>query len=102
MLSLADKGIVSGYDGKFMPDEPVLSQEAAVITERMINYKGYKISGSAEFEDMDEISDYAKNSVSVLGGAKIIKGFENRFEPLKNAARAEVAAILFNILANYF
>lgn len=37
-----------------------------------------------------------------LEAQKIIKGFKNRFEPLKNAARAEAAAILFNILANYF
>lgn len=101
VLSLADKGIILGFDGKFMPDEPISRQDAAVIIERMMSYKGYKMLGSAEFEDMDEVSDYAKNSVSVLGGAKIIKGYENRFEPLKNATRAEAAAILFNILENY-
>lgn len=102
MLSLADKGVIWGFDGKFMPGEPISRQDAAVIIERMMSYKGYKMLGSAEFEDMEEVSDYAKNSVPMLGGAKIIKGFKNRFEPLKNAARAEAAAILFNILANYF
>ena len=48
-----------------------------------------------EFNDWDDISDYAKNAVNVLTIQGILNGYEDgAFKPMGQATRAEFAAVL--------
>ena len=55
----AKAGIISGHNGKFMPDALITRQDCAVILYNAIKYKGITADGSVSFDDKDEISDYA-------------------------------------------
>lgn len=62
---------------------------------KMINEKN-------EFSDNDDISDYAKDAVSAMQMAGILRGRDNNmFEPTANATRAE-AAVVINAILIYF
>ena len=51
------------------------------------------------FSDSESISDYAKDAVSALAGAKVINGYENgSFAPHDNCTRAQLAKMLFGII----
>ncbi len=98
--ALAGYGIVTGYDGNFHPDTPISRQDAAVIAARAMEKRGYIPSGySAEFNDLDKISDYAKASVSYLAFLNILTGTpEGNYEPMRNITKAESSAVICRIL----
>jgi uncharacterized repeat protein (TIGR02543 family) len=91
--------IVSGYgNGKFGPDDNITREQMAVM---IINYQ--KFSGKIppdivmdrEFSDLNDISDWAKDSVNRLTMQGMISGKPgNLFDPAGEATRAEFAAML--------
>ncbi len=91
------KEITDGYpDGSFMPDKDVSREEIAAFLYRYLVCKGYDPEpGDATFKDEDKISGWSMNYVKALSGAGIILGDDNgRFNPQKNATRAETATML--------
>lgn len=88
-------GLVNGYDDYFRPEENISRQDAAVIILRSLNYEKISLTERSIFEDMDSISDYAKESVAYLAGAGIITGDNNNFRPNSLLTRAEAAAIIY-------
>ena len=94
-------GIVNGFeDGSFGVGKNITRQDIAVILCNALKYKEVEIKeGESVFTDNDNISDYAKKSVSVLSGAGIINGYEDgSFLPKANTTRAEAAQLIFKML----
>lgn len=97
--SAAEKGIVSGVgEGRFAPSELVNREMAATIL-----YRGFRegLKGEKSFADDKNISVWAKEAVSVLGGAGIIRGYsDGSFLPDRELSRAEAAQLIYNLLKN--
>lgn len=89
----AKAGYINGYeDGTFRPENPITREEAAKIIAKVMNLKG---DGYIDFNDSEEISNWAKEYVDALSDNKIINGYEdNTFRPNQNITRAETVSIL--------
>ena len=95
----SERSIVNGVgDNRFSPDEKISRQDLATIIYRYSTTMGKRIPmiGEAEsFSDENLISDHALYAVYKIREAGIINGKPgNIFDPLGNATRAEVAAML--------
>lgn len=94
-----EKGLVMGLsEDMFGPNEPISRQDAAVLAYRLAEKMGLNLSGSYTFEDMADVSDYAKEAVEVFGAQKLLQGYQNRFQPQESITRAETAVLLANIM----
>ena len=92
-------GIVFGNDnGEFMPASNITRQDMAVMICRAFNIT-YPGITEAVFDDMNLVSDYAKESVFCLYKNSVISGKGNGlFAPVDNATRAEAAQIIYNVI----
>lgn len=97
VLALAENGIINGYDGKFLPNDAISRQDAAVMLERAASMQGKSFDGTVHFDDESQIADYAKSAVSSLSSAGIFKGYEGKFYPQDRLTRAEAAVMLARI-----
>ena len=92
--------IVKGYSEKeFAPNDNITREQIAAIMYRYAQYKGIDVTQGGmlvrEFEDYENISEYALGSMAWAVNTKLIGGRENNFlAPKDNATRAEMAAIL--------
>lgn len=94
VLWAAQRDIVGGYDdGRFGTDDPVLREQIATILWR---YAGQPAAGDiTDFADEAAISPWAADAVDWARASGYINGDEaNRFQPVAQATRAEVCAIL--------
>ncbi len=97
------KGIVNGIgDNKFAPDREITREDLATIIERYMDKMKIKISNNknakTDFEDIDEISEYAKEHVETVAKKGLMQGKnDNYFDPKGKATRAEVATILMRL-----
>lgn len=94
-----NNGIIKGVDGNsFEPDRGMTREEVALVLLNYAKATGYSLpslNNILEFDDNDEISDYAKDAVVAVQQAGIIIGDQNnRFNPKNAVTRAEAAAIL--------
>lgn len=97
----AELGIITGNgDGSFLPNETVSRQDMAVMLYRALIKSGAEFRAeSLGFADDNEISEYAKEAVSLLGGAGILNGMENgSFHPDGELSRAQAAKALYEAL----
>jgi hypothetical protein len=112
----AAAGIVRGYTGgRFLPDNSLTRQDAAVMIAKAANLKlnssGDRVLKSLlkTFTDAKDINLYARSSVEAIAKAKLIQGKENvllqgqtkttyRYDPLETFTRAEASAVAINIL----
>ena len=91
-------GIVTGTDGKFMPDSYITRQDAAVMLARVLTYKGHVINKqSYGFKDEASISAYAKDSVNAMAKLGLITGYDGGFAPKDNTTRGQAAALLMRV-----
>lgn len=90
-------GIISGYDGNFMPENNVTRQDMAVMISRSLGFLNIELSGERVFADSELISDYAAESVAVLGANGIITGDNSGFRPKDFLTRAEAATIICHV-----
>lgn len=98
----ASLGLVTGYDGKFNPNDDITREEMATIIVRILKHVDatgdYTISG-IDFADKDEISTWAKEAAAIAENKGLINGIgENRFAPKKTATRAEAAVVIYRLL----
>ena len=94
-----DAGIIAA-DRLFRPNDLVTREELAKIVTAMLLYKGVVLeSYDLEFLDSDEISPWAIDYVKKAYASGIIRGDdEGNFRPKNNATRAEVVAMLYQVL----
>lgn len=103
-----NEGIVSGYEREdgfsFIPQKNITREEFAVIMCRMLGTNVENITEcNKEFDDIDEISDWAKPYVFTMANKDIIlgkKGLEGKvsFSPKVTLTRAEAITILSRVL----
>ena len=91
-------GLIQGItQSTFAPQQTITRQDIAVLISRII--KSDEEGADLTFSDSGEISDYAKNSVSLLYSLGIINGTDqNRFAPHENTTRAQAAKIWYNAI----
>lgn len=77
---------------------PVSRQDCAVFIYRALKNSLPQPIENTAFTDRDDIADYAADAVDCLAQCGIIKGFENKFLPLGNANRAEVAVMINRLI----
>lgn len=93
--------IISGYDdNRFGTGDFITRQDICVMVWRtMQSMRNVSISDilQNEFEDSQDVSDYAKDAVNTLFAIGIINGKGNNiFAPRNFATRAEAAKIIYN------
>ena len=94
-------GIIKGYsETEFAPDQNITREQIAAIMHRYAQYKGYDVSvgentNILSYNDFGSISEYAIASMQYAVGSGSMKGKSySTLNPLDNATRAEIAAIL--------
>jgi hypothetical protein len=98
------KGIAKGYsEEEFRPNAFMQRQEMMALIDRTLQAIGKTLPrGDASdldiFLDRDLISDYALDSVAALVKSGIIKGSDNKVNPLGYTTRAEMAVALYRLL----
>ncbi len=93
----AKLGIITGYDGKFRPNDVMTREEAATALARALPYLELEESapGAPMFGDQGEISDWAAESVREAWSTGLIKGDDKgRFNPKSSLTRAQVATMM--------
>ena len=95
------RGYISGYpDGTFRPYEPIRRQEATVILSKILNIadEDYPVDhedGLAQYDDGDEVEDWAYKAVHSYSVYNFINGYEdNTIRLFRNVTRAETVQLL--------
>ncbi len=97
VIKLSDKGIMSGYDKKFRPDDGLLREECVKIIVCAFGY-GEDESGSLNFDDVDR-GHWAYKYILSAYQNKIIKGIsENLFGTGEKITREDFAVMIYNAL----
>lgn len=98
--SVAKAGIVLGADGYFYPNNEITREEMAVMIVRSMELKEINIlSSSIDFNDKEDISSWAVDSVSKAINTEIIKGMTaTTFEPRQHATRAQASVMLYRFM----
>ncbi len=95
-------GIVSGFDGKFRPNDTITREEIVKIIVEALKVssreKDYKV-GIIKFFDEEEISSWAKEYVAIASELGIIEGIgDEKFAPKQNASRAQAIVMIKRFL----
>ena len=99
----AENEIVKGFDeDTFAPENLITREQFATIIFRYAIATGLEavnLSENLDFEDADEISEYAVSAFNWAVGSEIIKGYEDgTIRAQNNTTRAEAATILYRFL----
>jgi hypothetical protein len=99
----ADREIILGYtNGTFGPNDNITREQMAAILYRYEQYAKKTLPDTLAglvFADENSISGYAREAVAKLVTQGIIAGKpNNRFDPLGNMTRAELAAMLHRFI----
>jgi len=92
-------GVVNGYEGSFRPEDKVTREEFAAMLGNYAELSKTDVTGAeadlSVFDDADQVSDWAKESVEWTVAEKIM-GNGGYLAPQSNITRAEVAAMCVN------
>ncbi len=94
--------IINGISSTaFGVGDKITRQEFATIVARALKQKEISLPETVytEFEDSEEISEWAKDATNILAGAGIIRGSNNKFCPADSTTRAEAAVMIHRILS---
>lgn len=101
----SDRGIVMGRsEDQFCPEDSITREEAAVMLYRLAETEnsdlltGSTFYGQSQFQDAEEISDWAQNQVEKMQGIGILQGDNDRFRPQATILRSEAAKMLSTFL----
>lgn len=94
-----ENNIVNGIsETEFAPDAPITREQFATILYRYIQFKGYELKEKgnlSEFEDSEDISDWAYDALSHINAGNLISGVsKTKMSPKGTATRAQAATIL--------
>ncbi|MEA4813291.1 MAG: S-layer homology domain-containing protein [Oscillospiraceae bacterium] len=98
-----EKGIASGADGKFNPNDIITRQDIAVMiaryAEKEANYTLPETNGTVAFKDNAKIASYASDAVTAMQRAGLISGnSDGSFAPTASATRAQAAKVIALLL----
>jgi hypothetical protein len=95
-------GIVVGSNGQFLPGQPLTRQAAFVMLYRAMVAAGRAPAVSpaslSAFSDANQVSDYARDAVSVMVQLGVVKGSGGQLRPTAAISRAEMAVVLYRVL----
>lgn len=93
-------GIVKGTDeGRFNPNSKITREDMVTISFRLLKNISGASGKTPTFEDLNDISDYAKEAVGGLFAMGMISGVgENKFAPKTTVSRAMAAQFAYNML----
>lgn len=94
VLMLNHEGVMLGADGYVRPLDKITREEAFSMLNRIYKYEG---GDAPVFEDVDCVSDWARDDVYALCASGIIHGSEGKINPTDNITRAEIIQLLENI-----
>lgn len=86
-------------DNSFMPEDNITRQDMFVLADRIMKQQGAITEDEgleilASFTDNALIADYAKPSMATLIKNALVKGDNNKINPLNKATRAETAVFI--------
>ena len=94
------EGIVSGNgNGIFAPNDSVTREQMAIMLYNYAAYAGYDTSVRGDvsaFSDGAAVHDWAAEAMSWAVGVGVLRGSNDKLNPLGTATRAEVAQVLTN------
>ncbi len=96
-------GLVSGIgDNKFAPRENIKRCDMMLIVYRALSETdalvGRATPGTPEYEDFNDVPEYAKDAVAALISAGLVDGKGDKIAPNDFTTRAEVAVLLNRVL----
>lgn len=98
-----ENGIVTGEGSTYSPNRALSRQEMAVIMDRFLDHTGKSLKAKdfKGFPDIDQVADWAKDSVKKMAGFGVVSGMDGgTFAPQEDFTRAQTAQVLFNIDMN--
>lgn len=99
VINAYENGLITGYDGKFNPENNILRRDLALIVSRALEANGYSIMAGASFNDITADDEYAKAAIESLAAYGVIDGKGNgNFAPSDYVTRAEAAKIISNMV----
>lgn len=99
VAAVSEKGCMSGFGGYFRPNDNLKREEFAAIAARLSSAEPQ--DKSLNFNDSEEISEWAREDVEKAVNAGIMQGRENNnFAPKENVTRAEAVTVMLRILEN--
>lgn len=112
VLWAAENGIVTGYEnGSYGPADYITREQMGVMLYRYAKYKGYDLSGTADystFKDTDDMQVFAKDGMNWAVGNDIIKGKDldgdltaETLQPQGSTSRAEGAVMIQRFIEKY-
>ena len=86
-------GVITGYEGRFFPDDNITRGEFATIINRV-----FKFETPAEntFSDLGE--EYYTKNILCLNNRGIMTGFDGKIRPEDNITREEAGAMIYKLL----
>lgn len=91
-------GIVNGSNGMFNPEGIISRQDTMVMISQILKSLDLNVNADTsvlnQFSDVNSISSYATESVSVLVNSGIISGNNGKLNPTSPVTRAEMATIM--------
>lgn len=97
-------GVIKGFsDGTFRPNDPVTREQMVVIVMNALRSQellpNSSIAAAEKFTDDETISSWAKDSVKMARGLKLVSGIgQNRFMPKQPTNRADTAVFIWKML----
>lgn len=97
-------GVIKGFsDGTFRPNDPVTREQMVVIVMNALRSQellpNSSIAAAEKFTDDETISSWAKDSVKMARGLKLVSGIgQNRFMPSQPTNRADTAVFIWKML----
>lgn len=98
-------GIAGGTgNNMFAPDKEITRQEMFSLLYRTLQTLGELPAGTSGkpitvFSDADQIAPWAKEAMTAFIGTGTINGKDGRLSPTETTDRAEMAQVLYNLLA---
>lgn len=96
-------GLTTGVgNNKFNPEANITRQDMFVLAYRILQMQKAELveadeSAISTFNDYSKIADYAKEGLSTLVKNELVKGSDNKINPVGNATRAETAVFIYRL-----
>ncbi len=98
-VAFENKIIAGDPDGKFRPNDVISRNEIAVILSRIKYNQEIQESYDLEFQDTEDIPEWAEDGVKYAVTADLMKGYEdNTFKGAQAMTRAEAAVVIYRYL----
>lgn len=96
-------GLTTGVgDNKFNPEANITRQDMFVLAHRILQMQKVDLTEADEsaintFDDYSKIAPYAKEGLASLVKNELVKGSDNKLNPVGNATRAETAVFIYRL-----